>query len=163
MPKLTKTHGQLRWLWVAAVAFAIDFISKIIALQHLQFQTPIEIFPFLNLTLTYNYGAAFSFLAAQSGWQLWFFTIIAIIVIIAILYWLRKIPRRHNLFAISLTFILGGAIGNVFDRIFYGYVIDFIDFHYKAYHWPTFNLADSFICIGAFLFILSSLKHNKSN
>ncbi|MCF6765394.1 signal peptidase II [Thiotrichales bacterium 19S3-7] len=156
-----KEKGQLRWLWISALMLAVDFSTKLYVLQHLAYNEPLKCLPFLNFTLAFNRGAAFSFLAYENGWQLWFFSIIAIIIAIVILYWLTKIPRNHNLQAISLCLILSGAIGNVFDRLNYGYVIDFIDLHYKNYHWPTFNIADSAICIGAFLFVISSLFATK--
>ncbi|MCF6775127.1 signal peptidase II [Thiotrichales bacterium 19X7-9] len=166
MPNQNK--GQLRWLWISALMLVIDFTTKLYALQHLTYNEPVKVLPFLNITLAFNRGAAFSFLAYEDGWQLWFFSSIAIIVAIIILYWLTQVPRNRNLQAISLCLILSGAIGNVFDRINYGYVIDFIDLHYKSYHWPTFNIADSAICVGAFLFVISSIfcckkEKNKTN
>ncbi|MCF6807116.1 signal peptidase II [Thiotrichales bacterium 19S9-12] len=157
MPNITIRRGQLRWLWVAAMMLVVDFSTKILALTNLDYQKPVAIFPFLNMNLAFNRGAAFSFLASESGWQLWFFSIIAIIVSVVILILLSKLYRNENIKAISLCLILSGAIGNVLDRINYGYVIDFIDLHYNSYHWPTFNIADTSICVGAFLFILSSL------
>ncbi|MCF6767295.1 signal peptidase II [Thiotrichales bacterium 19S11-10] len=161
MPNITIRRGQLRWLWVAAMMLVVDFSTKILALTNLDYQKPVAIFPFLNMNLAFNRGAAFSFLASKSGWQLWFFSIIAIIVSVVILILLSKLYRNENIKAISLCLILSGAIGNVLDRINYGYVIDFIDLHYNSYHWPTFNIADTSICIGAFLFIVSSLFCHK--
>ena len=119
----------------------------------------IAVLPFFNITLAYNHGAAFSFLASESGWQRWFFTGLAVVVSIVLLVWLKRLKTDAKLEAISLALILGGALGNVIDRVVHGYVIDFIDVYYGTYHWPAFNVADSAICIGAILLILDSFRN----
>lgn len=160
---------MLKWLWLTALVIILDQISKQLAVNILTPHDPHAFMPFFNFTLTFNKGAAFSFLSTAGGWQRWFFTALAIGVSIFIFFWLKKLPRKEKLLAISLALILGGAIGNVIDRSIYGYVIDFIDWYYPANegclpfffsinqatcHWPTFNIADSAILLGAALMIL---------
>lgn len=116
-----------------------------------------------NLTLLYNKGAAFSFLANAGGWQRWFFLILTTAVSIFIYFWLRKLKPHQRLQYTALALILGGAIGNLIDRAIYGYVIDFIDVYYGSYHWPAFNIADSAITIGAFLLIYDTIKNPHEN
>jgi signal peptidase II len=118
----------------------------------------IEVIPYFNFTLAYNYGAAFSFLADAGGWQRWFFTGLAAIFSAVIFVWITRLKSTAKLEVISLSLILGGAIGNLIDRLIFGYVIDFLDVYYQSYHWPAFNIADSAICIGAVLLILDSFK-----
>jgi signal peptidase II len=110
------------------------------------------------LVLVHNTGAAFGFLADASGWQWWLFVLIAVAVTAGVLYWLWKSTSLHAYTAAALSLILAGALGNLFDRLVYGYVIDFMDFHYEGYHWPAFNVADSAICIGVVFFILSAFR-----
>jgi len=153
--------GMLKWLWISVLVIALDQVTKSIAVNNLILFQPVAIFPGFNFTLMHNQGAAFSFLSDQSGWQRWFFTAIAVVVSIAILVWMKRLPTDHRLTAISLAFILGGAVGNVWDRMLLGYVIDFIDVYYAEYHWPAFNIADSSIFIGACLLIFDSLRHGK--
>ena len=153
--------GTLKWLWISVLVIALDQVTKSIAVSNLVLYQPVAIFPSFNFTLMHNEGAAFSFLSDQSGWQRWFFTAIAVVVSIAILVWMKRLPADHRLTAISLAFILGGAIGNVWDRMLLGYVIDFIDVYYAEYHWPAFNIADSSIFVGACLLIFDSLRHGK--
>jgi signal peptidase II len=118
----------------------------------------VAIMPYFNLTMAHNHGAAFSFLAQAGGWQRWFFIGLAATISVVLLVWLAKLKPAAKLEAISLSLILGGAIGNVMDRIMYGYVIDFLDVYVGTSHWPAFNIADSAICIGAVLLILDSFK-----
>ena len=156
MPKPSK--GQLRWLWVAVFVLILDFVSKFLAAKHLTYAVPKKIFPGFELTLLHNYGAAFSFLDNQPGWQIFVLSAIAIMVSLVILVWISRLDRSANIFAIGLSLILGGALGNLYDRLAYGYVVDFIDIYYKNYHWPAFNIADAAICVGAFLVILKSFS-----
>ena len=149
---------QWNWLWLTVIVIAIDLITKNRANYYLDRFTSVDILPFLNLSLTYNKGSAFGFLANQSGWQLWFFVGIAGAVTLAIFAWLALSTQKHALTAAALSLILGGALGNLYDRLTSGYVIDFIDFHIGELHWPAFNVADSAICIGAFFFILSAFR-----
>lgn len=147
-----------RWLWLPILIIALDRYTKYWALTHLNYHEPLTILPFFNLTLAYNTGAAFSFLHNASGWQHILLGGLAIIVSIAILYWLITLPKQAYGTRIALGLILGGALGNAWDRLLYGYVIDFLDFHLNDWHFATFNVADSAICVGAFLLMLIWVK-----
>lgn len=152
----------LRWLWLAALVFLLDQASKLAVMQWLPFGYPGEaLLPFFNLVHVYNTGAAFSFLADQPGWQRWFFTLFALLVSGMLLYWMRKLPRAVIWAPVAYSLIIGGALGNLFDRLAYGHVVDFLDFHVGNWHWPAFNLADSAICVGAVMIVLEGLlaKH----
>ena len=151
---------MLKWLWIAAVVLVLDQITKWIANTSMSLYQTIEVLPSFNFTLAYNYGAAFSFLADAGGWQRWFFTGLAAVFSIVIVIWLARLKTSAKLEAISLSLILGGAVGNLIDRLIYGYVIDFLDVYYQSYHWPAFNIADSAICVGAVLLIWDSFKNN---
>ena len=150
---------MLKWLNLSALVIVFDQLSKWWANSALELYQSIAVLPFFNITLAYNHGAAFSFLASESGWQRWFFTGLAVVVSIVLLVWLKRLKTDAKLEAISLALILGGALGNVIDRVVHGYVIDFIDVYYGTYHWPAFNVADSAICIGAILLILDSFRN----
>jgi signal peptidase II len=151
MPKL------LRWLGLAFLVIVLDQITKAVIVNHFAFGESIRVTSFFDLVLAHNTGAAFSFLAGAGGWQRWFFTIIALVAVIVIVYFLRKHGDEPRLcFALSL--ILGGAIGNLIDRVVLGHVIDFLLFHYAGYAWPAFNVADSAITVGAVLLAWESLR-----
>lgn len=154
--------GILPWLGIAVLIVLFDQLSKIWISRILGYGQVIELTPFFNLMLAYNKGAAFSFLASQAGWQRYFFTIISIVAIIFIVYLLKR-HAGQKLFCLSLALILGGAIGNLVDRSLYGHVIDFLDMHVAGWHWPTFNIADCGITIGAVLFIIDELKRVRKN
>ena len=130
----------------------LDLITKNYALSSLIINHSISINNFLNFTLAFNHGAAFSFLSNAGGWQRWFFIIFSLIVILIITYILVK---EKNSKYIAFSFVIGGAIGNLYDRILYGYVIDFIEFHYNSFYWPIFNIADIAISIGIILLLYS--------
>ena len=130
----------------------LDLITKNYALSSLIINHSISINNFLNFTLAFNHGAAFSFLSNAGGWQKWFFIIFSVIVILIITYILVK---EKNSQYIAFSFVIGGAIGNLYDRILYGYVIDFIEFHYNSFYWPIFNIADIAISIGIILLLYS--------
>lgn len=132
--------------------FFLDLITKNYALSSLIINHSISINNFLNFTLAFNHGAAFSFLSNAGGWQRWFFIIFSVIVILIITYILVK---EKNSQYIAFSFVIGGAIGNLYDRILYGYVIDFIEFHYNSFFWPIFNIADIAISIGIILLLYS--------
>jgi signal peptidase II len=149
---------MLKYLWISALVLVIDQITKYIANTSMSLYQTIEVIPYFNFTLAYNYGAAFSFLADAGGWQRWFFTGLAAIFSAVIFVWITRLKSTAKLEVISLSLILGGAIGNLIDRLIFGYVIDFLDVYYQSYHWPAFNIADSAICIGAVLLILDSFK-----
>jgi len=145
------------WLWllVSAVVLVLDQTAKYAITQSLVRGEHIAITPFFNLVLAFNQGAAFSFLSDAGGWQRWFFSGIAAGASVLIVYLLRK-HAAEKLFCAALSFILGGALGNLWDRITLGHVVDFLDFYFGGHHWPAFNLADSVIFIGAALLILDS-------
>ena len=147
----------LRYLTIATLVLLLDQLTKWWALNNLQLGMPELVLPFLNWLLLFNPGAAFSFLAQGTGWQRWFFTIIGLAASAYIVWLLRK-SQGEKLLCLALSLILGGALGNVLDRIMYGAVVDFIDFHYANWHWPAFNLADSAICLGAALIIWGELR-----
>jgi len=148
---------MLPWLAVAIAIILIDQLTKITIEKRFEFGDTVPLTSFFNLVLAYNKGAAFSFLATASGWQGSFFTVIAIAASIFILYLLAR-HGHQRLFALALAMILGGAIGNVIDRLAYGHVIDFLDFHWRDWHFPAFNIADSAIVGGAALLILDELR-----
>jgi signal peptidase II len=147
----------LRYFVIATLILLLDQLSKWSALSNLQMGVPKPVLPFLNWLLLFNPGAAFSFLAQGSGWQRWFFTILGLAACVYIVWLLRK-SQNDKLLCVALSLILGGALGNVLDRIMYGAVVDFIDLHYTNWHWPAFNIADSAICIGAALIIWGELR-----
>ena len=175
MNKLVEKSGMLKWLWITAVVVILDQVTKQWAEHYLEKFTPINVISNLNLYLTYNEGAAFSFLSDAGGWQRWFFTIIALVVGAGIVYWIRGLRQHEKVSAIGLAFVLSGAIGNVIDRILFGKVIDFVQFFYQGETcfygfsrnylfgseqcvWPAFNVADSAIFIGAAILILQAIR-----
>ncbi len=141
---------MLGYLLIAVAVFALDQWTKVLAVRHLA-QAPVHLTSFLNLVLVYNRGAAFGFLSNADGWQNAFFIAVAVAIVTAIIVFLARGGRRDRLTAIALMLILGGAAGNLADRVRLGEVVDFIDFHIGAWHWYTFNLADSAITVGAAL------------
>jgi len=146
------------WLGIAFIVILIDQITKITITRMFTHGEEKPLTGFFNLVLAYNEGAAFSFLAAQGGWQRWFFAGIAIVAVLFIIHLLRK-HAGQRMFCWALALIMGGALGNLIDRVAYGHVIDFLDFHWRGIgHFPAFNVADSAICIGAFLFIVDELR-----
>ncbi|GAB3266274.1 signal peptidase II [Chitinimonas naiadis] len=148
--------GLTRWLLLALVVIVFDQVSKQMVEASLQFGDVVPVFSGFNVVLTYNKGAAFSFLASAGGWQRHFFTILALAVSAAIIWTLSKHHNERRL-ALALSLILGGAIGNVIDRVWYGHVIDFLDVYWGVSHWPAFNIADSAICVGAVLMVLDGI------
>lgn len=156
----TNNHRFTTWLGIAIIVLLIDQLTKLTILKTFQYAEFKPITSFFNLVLVYNEGAAFSFLANSTGWQRYFFTALGLVVAGFIVYMLKKNTEK-TLFCTALSFILGGAIGNVIDRLVHGHVIDFLDFHLNNAHWPAFNVADSAICVGAVLFILDELRRVK--
>lgn len=142
--------------WIAVLVFILDQASKLAAVRHLTRQS-IEVTPFFNLALAYNTGAAFGFLHDAGGWQNLFFVGVAIVVSIVILSMIWRLGANDVQVAVALMLVLGGAAGNVVDRLRLTYVVDFIDVYYRTWHWPTFNLADSAITLGAILLILDAM------
>lgn len=149
---------MLKWLKLSALVIVIDQLSKWLMSSWLDLHQTVAVVPFFNLTLAHNYGAAFSFLAAAGGWQRWFFTLLALVVSTALIIWMKKLKPHARLEAAALAMILGGALGNLIDRVIFGYVVDFLDVYVGNYHWPAFNVADSAICIGAVLLIFDSFR-----
>jgi signal peptidase II len=152
---------MLRWLWVSAVVLLLDQTSKMLADTMLALYQSVDVIPSLAIRLAYNSGAAFSFLSDASGWQRWFFVVLSAVVIVILIVWLTRLPSDQAVTALALALILGGAAGNLVDRVLYGHVIDFIDVYYGSWHWPTFNVADSAISIGAFLLLLDAFRGRK--
>ncbi len=152
---------MLRWVWLSVVVIALDQLTKYWADSQLQLYLPQEVTAGFNLTLSYNPGAAFSFLADAGGWQRWFFVVLALGVAAFIVGWLTRLRQHERWMAIALTLILGGAVGNVIDRVYFGHVIDFIDIYVRDWHWPAFNVADSAICIGAVMMVIDGLRGHK--
>lgn len=163
LSRIDERRGMLSWLWVSAVVVAIDQLTKWMAEANLEFGIPHVVFPHLNFTLAYNYGAAFSFLGNQGGWQRWFFAGLAVVVVIFIINWLRKLTKGRNWTAFGLALVVGGAIGNLIDRVLYGKVIDFIDVYFDIpfvmdnYRFATFNVADIAITLGGVILVFLSL------
>jgi signal peptidase II len=146
---------MFRWLWLAVAVAVADQGTKLLALEYLR-QGDVVLAPYLNLALAFNTGAAFSFLADAGGWQNLFFVGVAIVVTVVIFMMMRRLGASDTQVAVALTLVLGGAIGNVIDRVRLGYVVDFIDVYYRHWHWPTFNVADSAITVGAILLVLDA-------
>jgi len=149
---------MLKYLFITILVIVFDQASKWLMMSWLSLYETVAVMPYFNLTMAHNEGAAFSFLAQAGGWQRWFFIGLALLISVVLFVWLAKLKPTEKLEAISLSLILGGAIGNVIDRISYGYVVDFIDLYIGHNHWPVFNIADSAICIGAILLIADSFK-----
>ena len=152
---------NLGWLWLAVATILVDHLTKWLAGAKLVYATPEPVLPFFNLTLLHNTGAAFSFLAHADGWQRWAFAALAVVVVLALLVWLLRLPGPGTtvpgtrLAKAGIAVIIGGAIGNLIDRLDTGYVIDFLDLHAFGYHWPAFNVADSAITVGVVLLFLT--------
>lgn len=149
---------MLKWLWLSVGVIALDQITKALASAQLVLHEPVAVLPTFNLTLMHNSGAAFSFLSQAGGWQRWFFVVVAIGVSLALGWWLQQLQRGQRWLAISLALVLGGALGNVWDRIVLGYVVDFVDLYYGDWHWPAFNVADSAITVGAIMLLLDAVR-----
>ena len=150
------------WLGVTALIILLDWLSKQRVSEALELYRPQEIFSWLNITLAHNYGAAFSFLADAGGWQRVFFIVLASVVSVVLLVWLLRLPRQEWRTSLGLALVLGGAIGNLIDRIRLGYVVDFIDVHFGGWHYPAFNVADSAITCGVALLLLDALWFSRS-
>ncbi len=150
-------HSLLTWVLLAGIIIMADAWTKQWAVDTLVLYRPLEVNGWLNWTLAYNYGAAFSFLNDAGGWQRWFFIVLAVGVTGFLLVWLFRLHRSEWRVGLALGLVIGGAIGNLIDRISLGYVVDFIDVHYAGHHWPAFNIADSAITCGIALLLLDTL------
>ena len=166
MPNTSTTgrFGRLGWLWLTVLVLVIDLTSKVYFDNSLQMYQQIVVIPDLfSWTLAYNTGAAFSFLADSAGWQRWLFALIAVVVSAVLVVWLKRLGRNDTWLAIALALILGGALGNLYDRIVYGHVVDFILVHWQnRWYFPAFNFADSAICVGAVMLALDMFKSKKT-
>jgi signal peptidase II len=160
---MVKQESSLRWLWLTFIFLVLDQVTKHWVANTMDLYQSINILPFFNLTYVHNPGAAFSFLADQGGWQRWFFTAIAVVASIVFFIWLKKTPSKQKLLVVALALMLSGALGNLIDRVLFGYVIDFLDFYIGDNHWPAFNIADSVIFVGAALMIVDSFKNPETS
>jgi signal peptidase II len=158
---LPRIRRLLPYLSLALLIVALDQWTKGIAEASLVYGKPVPVLPFLNMTLQYNEGAAFSFLSDAGGWQRWFFSAVAMIVSLVLCVWLSRLQQGEKLLALSLAFILGGAVGNLWDRLVLGHVVDFISVHQGNSYFPAFNLADSSISLGAGLMILDAILQSR--
>ena len=152
----------VRGLAIAVAVVVLDQLTKLWADTALTPYHPVAVMPLLNLTLSYNPGAAFSFLSDQGGWQRWLFSGLAAAVSVYIVLWLRRLPPAHRWEGIGLALVLGGAVGNLLDRLTRGVVVDFIDVHYAGWHWPAFNVADSAITVGVVILLAVTLLGPRS-
>ncbi len=154
---------MLKWLWLSVLVIVLDQVSKYMATQMLEMFQPVAVMPMFNLTLMYNTGAAFSFLSEAGGWQRWFFTVVALVISSVIFTWIRRLDTGQHLHAAALSLVLGGALGNVIDRLLLGHVVDFIQIYYDRWYWPAFNIADSAITVGVVLLILDTLRNKAAS
>ena len=157
---LDPDNGRLmlkRWIWLSVLVIALDQATKYLAGVLLDLHQPVPVLPSFNLMLTYNTGAAFSFLADAGGWQRWFFLGLSALVSLGLIVWLWRLKPSDGRLAAALALILGGAVGNLIDRAWLGQVIDFIQLYYDRWYWPAFNVADSAITVGAVLLVADSL------
>ncbi len=141
----------------AIIAIILDQATKLYAVEKLELHQPIPVMPSFNFTLMYNEGAAFSFLSDAGGWQRWFFSALAFAVSIFLIVWIARLDSREKWTSLSLSLILGGAIGNLIDRLAYGYVVDFVQWYYDRFYWPAFNIADAAITVGTVLLLSISV------
>ena len=155
-----RTHPAA-WLWLSLAVVVLDQVTKFLATRFLDLYERVEVLPVLDFTLLHNTGAAFSLLADASGWQRGFFIVLGIGVSLALVVWLWRLPRGERLLPISLALIVGGAVGNVIDRIVHGYVVDFIHAHWGAAYFPAFNIADSAITVGAVLLLVDAFREQR--
>ena len=157
------TKENSKWYGLALFIAVLDQATKQWASLSLDYNTPLVFTSFFNFTLLHNPGAAFSFLSESGGWQRWLFGIIALVVSLGIIVWLSRLASDKKMEALALALILGGAIGNLYDRVALGYVVDFIVFHYEHHYWPAFNIADCGISIGAALLIVDMFLNKEKN
>ena len=155
MSKLAQKSG-LVWLWLSLLLLVIDFATKTLVVNTMAYQESINLLPVFSITYVHNYGAAYSFLSEAGGWQRWFLSFIAIAISALLVWWLKRLPATNKILCSAYALVLAGAIGNLYDRIAYGYVIDFIHVFYEDSHFPVFNFADCAICVGAALLLFDA-------
>ena len=151
-----------RWLILIALIIAADQATKLWVLAALEPYQVVPVLPMFNLTLVFNQGAAFSFLADAGGWQRWFFAGLAVAVSVALLVWLKRLGEHERLTGAGLSLVAAGAVGNLIDRLAYGHVVDFLDVYWRSWHWPAFNVADSAITVGVALLLVDALLPKKA-
>jgi signal peptidase II len=156
-----RDYNMLKWLWLSLLAILLDQGSKLAIASTMHLYQSFQIMPYFRLTYVHNTGAAFSFLSEAGGWQRWFFAGLALVISIVITVWLARLKQHETLLAVALSLVLGGAMGNLIDRLVYGYVIDFLDVYYQTWHWPAFNIADSAITLGVILMLVESFGLGK--
>ena len=154
---------MLRLLWISVLVVVLDQVSKFWVLASFEEYEVLTVWPVFNLTLVFNTGAAFSFLSDAGGWQRWFFVAIGVVVSAVMVVWLGKLQARERLTAYGLAFVIGGAIGNLIDRVWLGKVVDFLQWHWQDWYWPSFNLADSAITLGVVLLLIDGLFPARAN
>ena len=159
---IMRNFSMLKWLGLSLFAILLDQGTKLAIDSSMKLYQSIPVLPFFKLTYVHNTGAAFSFLSEAGGWQRWFFAGLALAISCVIAVWLARLKQHETLLAVALALVLGGAIGNLIDRLAYGYVIDFLDVYYQTWHWPAFNIADSAITLGVVLMLLESFGWVKS-
>jgi signal peptidase II len=160
---MNRRRSPWGWLFLSLLILLLDQLSKYLVARSFQLHESLDLIPGISLTLVHNTGAAFSFLRDAGGWQRWFFVVLGFMVGTVVAVWLSRLERdRHWLLPCALSLVLGGAAGNLVDRLISGYVIDFMDVYYRGWHWPTFNVADSVISIGAVLLIIDALWLDKA-
>jgi signal peptidase II len=154
----TPRPNALPWLWLSGVIVVLDQLTKWLIVASFELYERVQLLPVFGITRMHNTGAAFSFLATASGWQRWFFITVAVVVTTLVCVWLKRMPRAgHGWLAASLALIVGGAVGNVIDRVFHGYVVDFLSFHWQQWYFPAFNVADAAITVGAVILLADGL------
>lgn len=154
-------QSGLSFLWISIVVLIVDLFSKWLVVQNFALYESLNILPVFNLTYVRNYGAAFSFLAEHTGWQKYFFIAIALGISALMSFWLARTPRHYTLLNVGYSLVIGGALGNMIDRTYNGFVVDFLDVYWDIYHYPVFNIADIAISIGAGLLLLDYFKNEK--
>ena len=154
---------MLRLLWLSALVVLLDQASKFAVLLNFREYEVLTIWPVFNLTLVFNTGAAFSFLSDAGGWQRWFFVLVAVVISLVMVVWLRRLQPGERLTGYGLAFIIGGAVGNLIDRLWLGKVVDFLQWHWQEWYWPAFNLADSAITLGVVLLLIEGLFAARPN
>lgn len=156
----TPTRGASNWLWLSFLVVLLDQATKALVIGTVKLQDSISLLPILDIVYLENTGAAFSIFAQASGWQRWFFIALALGVSLVLMVWLRRIRSDQTILALGLSLVLGGALGNVIDRVMHGYVVDFIYFHWRSWYFPAFNLADTAISIGAGCLLLDAFRES---
>lgn len=154
--------SALRWLWISLLVIVLDLGSKYLADTQLTYANPVALLPVFDLTLLYNTGAAFSFLASAGGWQRWLFVAIAMGMSAFLLHWMWRTPKSQRWLGVGLALVLGGALGNLYDRTVHGHVVDFISLHWAGYYFPAFNIADCAITLGT-IALLVDMPFSRNN